>query len=83
MNSVKNSAVEYVTTTGDRSEGQRVRRGCFDVGFARAGALAAGGKFDFIYCTGRFDYLSGVTSKAIVNLFLSGGNLAASCWRRS
>jgi len=79
MKSVKDSAVERITTTGDRIEGPPVRRSCFDVvasspgdlrTSARARALSAGDQFDFIYCVGLFDYLSGVISKAIVKLFL-------------
>ena len=31
--------------------------------------LAASAKFDFIYCAGRFDYLFGVMSKAVLKLF--------------
>lgn len=69
MKSVKHSAVECITTTGDRMEGQPGCRGCFDVGFTRAKVLAASDKLDFIYCAGLFDYLSGVTPKAFVNLF--------------
>lgn len=77
----------------DRGEGRTVRRGCFAVVFVvnspdilrtreRGKPLAVGAKFDFIYCAGLFDYLSGVTSKTIVNHFLSGGHRAASCRRR-
>lgn len=62
-------------TTSDRIEGQPVRRGCLDVVFARAQALAANDLFDFIYCAGLFDYLSGVTPKAIVRLFWQSGGL--------
>jgi hypothetical protein len=75
MNSVKDSTAGRVMTTSDRVEGQPVRRGCLDAVFARVKALAAGGKSDFIYCAGRFDYLVGVTSKAIVSLFRQPGGL--------
>jgi hypothetical protein len=79
MNNVKDSAVERMTTTGDRIEGPPVRRNCFHAVASSPGVLrtseqarawAAGDKFDFIYCAGLFDYLSGVISKTIVNLFL-------------
>ena len=81
MNSVNDSAVDHITTTGDRIEGQPVRCLCFGavlevpelpaiLGTSKRGkALAAGVKFDFIYCAGRFDYLFGVISKAVVKLF--------------
>jgi hypothetical protein len=86
MNSVKHSAVEWVQAAGDRVEGRLVRRGCVAAAFGvassprilrtseRGKALAAGCKFDFIYCAGLFDYLPGVTPKATVNLFFE--------WRR-
>jgi hypothetical protein len=81
MKSVKENALECITTSGDQIEGRPVRRGGFDAVFAtgispaisrkteRAGTLAVGGKVDFIYCATLFDYLSGVRSKTIVNLF--------------